>query len=474
MTVRRAPVLVVLVAVLAAMAAGDVGDIGGGEPSPFGVAGAFAMPVTDPDASLSSTWFCPATGVDGDDAVLIVNHGDQPRSGSLTWLAADGPPVSERVDVEPNAGVSIGMAGGVNATSASAVVELDGGGVAVERALRSGGGSGVASCASAASDRWYLANGSTARDATQLLTLFNPFADDVIVDVSFATDQGRDEPEALRGLPIRARSTTVVDVGEVVRRREVTATQVIARRGRLVVQRMQRFDGSAGRSGLSLALAAPAPADVWTFPVGRSDDGVAERWHVYNPHDRDAVVSLEVVPDGDADIPVPVERTVPARSQLVIDADEADAVAAGGGHSSSVRSINDVAVVVERELSAGPPSSRRGWSSGPGSPLAAPAWLLVAGDLPYASGDRVVVHNPGAEPVRVSMAVLDGGQVSPLEDLQDVEVGPAARQQVELSDHVGRAPLPLLVQADGLVVVERDLSPTDDPGISTVFGVPRG
>lgn len=473
MTIRRTPVVVVLVAVLAAMAAAEVGEVGVDERSPFGAATAFAMPVTDPVASLSSTWFCPATGVDGDHSVLVTNHGEQPRSGSLTWLAGDEAPVSERVDVGAHAGVSIGVAGGVDGAAASAVVEMDGGGVAVERALGSSGGSGVASCSSAASDRWYLANGSTSRDATQLLSLFNPFADDAIVDVSFATDQGRDEPEALRGLPIKARSTTVVNVGDVVRRREVTATEVTTRRGRLVVQRMQRFDGSGGRSGLSLALAAPAPADVWTFPAGVHGDGQGERWHVYNPGERDAVVSLELVPD-DGDFPVPVERTVPARSQLVIDAAEVDAVAAGVRHSSSVRAVNDVAVVVERELSAAPPSSRRGWSSVPGAPLAAPAWLLAAGDLPYPSGDRLSVHNPGAEPVRVSVAVLDGGRATPLEGLQDVELAAAGRQRVDLTEHVGRAPLPLLVQADGPVVVERDLSPTDAPGIAVVFGIPVG
>lgn len=471
MTVRRAPVLVVLVAVLAAMAAAEVGDIGNDGDSPFGTATSFAMPVSDPVGSLSSTWFCPATGVDGDHSVLVTNHGDQPRSGSLTWLAADQAPVSEPVDVGAHEGVAVGVAGGVDGAAASAVVEMDGGGVAVTRALSSSDGSGVGLCSSAASDRWYLANGSTSRDATQLLTLFNPFADDAIVDVSFATDQGRDEPEALRGLPIRARSTTVVNLGDVVRRREVTATEVTTRRGRLVVQRMQRFDGSGGRSGLSLALAAPAAADVWTFPAGVHGDGQGERWHVYNPGERDAVVSLEVVPD-DGDFPVPVERTVAARSQLVIDAAEIDAVAAGVGHSSSVRSINDVAVVVERELSAGPPSSRRGWSSAPGSPLAAPAWLLASGDLPYSSGDRLYVHNPGAEPVRVSVAVLDGGRTTVLESLQGVELAAAGRQRVDLTEQVTGGPLPLVVQADGPVVVERDLSPTDDAGISTILGVP--
>ncbi|MBW3549062.1 MAG: hypothetical protein KY452_13150, partial [Actinobacteria bacterium] len=137
MTVRRAPVLVVLVAVLAAMAAADVGDIGNDGESPFGTAASFAMPVSDPVGSLSSTWFCAAAGVDGDHSVLVTNQGDQPRTGSLTWLAGEQPPVSEPVDVGAHDGVSVGVPGGVDGAAASVVVEMDGGGVAVTRALRS-------------------------------------------------------------------------------------------------------------------------------------------------------------------------------------------------------------------------------------------------------------------------------------------------------------------------------------------------
>lgn len=469
---RHLPIVVTLVAILGGLALVDVGD-----PAPrrFGTASAFAMPTADPDSSLSSTWFCAASADTGDEGsglvVMVANRSDEPRSGTVTWFPAGAPPVAQPVEVAPRQGTALEADDTVDAAAVSAMVELDGGGVGVEHLVRGAAGSAVAPCAPSASDRWYLANGTTARDATQILALFNPFPDDAIVDITFATDQGRDEPESLQGLPVMAGTTLRVNVGEVVRRRELTATTVATRSGRVVVDRLQRFDPSDGRSGISLALAAPAPAEVWTFPAGEYEEGLAERWHVYNPGEVDAVVLLEVVPD-EGEVPIPFERTIPARGQLTIDAAETAPVPPEVGHSSTIRSINGVGVVAERELSGSAPSPRRGWSSMLGSPLVSEEWLLASGEGAGAVADRLVVHNPGAEAVRFSVTALTGEPAGGAGELTDIELGPAQRREVEVGDVVDESPVPLVVSADGPVVVERDLSPSSDAGISTVLGIP--
>jgi hypothetical protein len=468
----RVPAILVLVAALVGMALLDVADR---VRSPFGAAAANTMPIADGPTSLSSTWFCAASanvdeGTSG-LSVLVANQGEKPRSGTVTWVPEGGETVSRPIELGAHDGVALDADDAVDSGAVSAVVELDGGEVTVEHAVAAASGQSVAPCASSASDRWYLANGSTARDASQVLVLFNPFSGDAVVDIAFATDQGRDQPEALQGLPVAAGSTTRIAVGEFVRRREVTATTVTARTGRLVVDRLQRFDGSEGRRGLSLALAAPAPAEVWTFPAGRHEEGLVERWHVYNPGDGDAVVTVEVVPDS-GEIPIPVERTVSARSQLVIDATEAAVVPAGVGHSSTVRSVNGVAVVVERELSGVAPSSRRGWSSIVGSALVAERWLLAAGPGIGEVDERLVVHNPGPEPVWFSVLPQVDGRVVALEQLSDIELGGGARREVSVAELVEDSPVPLEVEANGPVVVERDLSPAVDPGITTLLGIP--
>ena len=473
MTSRRVPVIAVVVSALAALALVEVDD---GEPPRLGDRSGFVMPTMGGGSALSSAWYCAASATRGDGqadlSLAVANAGPVPRSGTVTWVPNSGDPVTRPVEVAPYSGVRLEAAEAVAAAGVSAVVELDGGGVSVEHAVESQRGTGLAPCASAASDRWYLANGVTARDATQVLVLFNPFADDAIVDISFATDQGRDDPVALQGLPVRARSATRINVTEAVRRREVTATSVVARRGRLVVDRLQWFDGSQGRSGLSLTLAAPATAEVWTFPAGVFEQGLTERWRLYNPGDRDAVVIVEVVPDG-GDIPVPVERTVPARSQLAVDAAESPSILADTGHSSTVRSVNGVPVVAERELAGAPPSSRRGWSSVLGAPLGDERWVLASGPGAGRVDERVVVHNPGAEPVRFSVTALSSGAAVAVAGLSGVELGPAGRRVIDMAEQLGGSPLPLVVEADGPVVVERDLSPAVEPGIATAIGVPE-
>ncbi len=472
MSSRHLPVVVVLVAILGGLALVEVGDP---PPGRFGTASAFAMPTADPTSSLSSTWFCAASANAGEgDSGLVVsvaNRSEEPRSGTVTWFPAGADAVTRPVQVGPRQGLALEADEAVDAGAVSAMVELDGGGVAVEHMVEASGGTSVAPCASSASDRWYLANGTTARDATQVLVLFNPFPDDAIVDIAFATDQGRDEPEALQGLPVPSGTTTRVNVGEVVRRRDVTATSVMTRSGRLVVDRLQRFDPSDGRSGVSLTLAAPASAEEWTFPDGQYEEGLVERWHVYNPHDQDAVVILEVVPDT-GEVPIPLERTVSARGQLIIDAAETALVPPGVGHSSTIRSINGVEVVAERELSGVAPSTRRGWSSMLGSPLSSEGWLLPSGPGIGPVADRLSVYNPGAGPVRFSVSALVEGQVAPIDGLSDVELGPAQRQEVDLTEVVERSPVPMVVTADGALVVERDLSPAVDAGISTTLGTP--
>lgn len=110
-------------------------------------------------------------------------------------------------------------------------------------------------CAWAASNRWYLPSGTTLRGATLHLALFNPFPDPTSVDISFATDEGPISPWALTGMAVPARSLRVVTVENPSRRAEV-ATTITTRTGRIVVERLQIYDGTgdsvagSGKRGL--------------------------------------------------------------------------------------------------------------------------------------------------------------------------------------------------------------------------------
>ena len=208
MTGRR-PAVLVLVALLGLLIGLDVAS----DPPVTATAQAETppSPVADGEAVLSSTWFCAAgTAVaDSGDANLTVvaaNTTDTDRRLSVTWLPSEGDRRTDVVDLPALDVVSLSAVDAVQAPGVSAVVESDGGGVVVEHVIAGPQGSGTAPCASEASEEWYLANGTTERDATQDLFLFNPFRDDAVVDIAFDTDEGRAAPQRLQGLPIACSS----------------------------------------------------------------------------------------------------------------------------------------------------------------------------------------------------------------------------------------------------------------------------
>ncbi|MEA3056054.1 MAG: hypothetical protein QOD30_1486 [Actinomycetota bacterium] len=472
----RGALLALLVSAVALLAFADR-DLSAPHRASFGEPAVQPMPLVDPDDVLASTWYCAAgTATETGNAnltVVVANAGSERVDGTVTWYPANAKPVSTPIDVPASGSLSVAATESVDAPVVSAVVDVRGGGIAVEHVVSGDRGASVAPCASDASPTWYFANGTTERDAVEVLALFNPFPDDAIVDITFATDEGRDEPAALSGLPVPAGSTTLVNLQDHVRRRAVTATSIIARSGRLVADRVQSFDGSAGRRGVSLALGAPALARTWTFPDGLVDDGLAEQWHVYNPGPQEAEVELQIVPATGAAVE-PIDLTVPAHSQVVVDGPSNDAVPKGVAHSSTVSALGDVPVVVERSLDARPPSSRRGWTSTFGSPLARPAWLLPFGAATGATDEWVVVHNPSPGKVTVSITALAGGQELAVEGLQDLPISPGGRIAVRIGEHIERSPLPLLVTANGGgVVVERDIYRVGAAGLSLVVGIPR-
>lgn len=474
MSGRRLPVLV-LVAVLALLIGLDAAS----EPARRESVAVTspAAPIADDLGVLSSTWFCAAGSAvpDGGPANLTVvaaNTTDEPLRLSVTWVPTGG---AERrtdvVDLPALDTVSLQATEAIEAPAVSAIVEASGGGVLVEHVIVSPRGSSLAPCASDASDQWFLANGTTERDATQVLAVFNPFPDDAVVDIAFDTDEGRSEPRGLQGLPVAAGTTTWVRVEEHVRRRAVTAAAIVTRTGRVVVDRIQTFTGELGRTGTSLTLAAPALSETWMFPDGLHQEGLTQQWHIYNPGDETAIVLLDVVPE-EGEPPEPMELTVDPRRQVIVNPATEELVPAGVPFSSTIRSINGVPVVAERLTDSRSPAPRRGWASELGSPVTADAWGFAVGETSRNTDEFIVVHNPGEVAATFSVLGLGAGQVIQIQGLQDLEVGPAQSVRIRLGERIERVPLPIVVEADGPVVVERDVFGVGRSGISTTIGIP--
>lgn len=468
----RLPVLLVIVGLL--VAAG-LADRAGRASTPHAV-GLPPGPRAAPASATSSTWYCTGAQARPDGqavgTVVVANAGRRTLLGSVTVVPDNGSSRSVPIRVTASGSTSVRLADVVTADNASALVELDGGQVVAELVTQGPLGDSVTPCASSASDSWYFAEGATTRDANEVLMVFNPFPEDALADFSFSTETDRVVPQALAGLVVKGQGMVAVPVGDNVRRRAAVSTIVKSRVGRLVVARLQTFDGTGDvpRSGVSLALGAPVPRPVWYFPEGYAGDGVTERIQIYNPSSREARVAIDMLLDqGEAD---PVELTVPAVSRVTFTVNDEPRVPPNVGHAAVVRTMNGVAVVAERTVDAVPPATGTGFAVTLGASATASRWAFAAGEPGPAVEEWVTVLNPGPRPVTAAVTALTAGTRVRVPGLQGLRVPARGRLVIHLADHISRPVPSVVVDATGPVVVERDLYGTSGPGRAMAMGTP--
>ena len=466
---RRA---IIIAALLAVLAAGGLLDRD--RPSPPDASAAPQVPMAAAADARSSAWSCTgATAAkDGvaDGSVAVANAGSRALRGTVTVYPSQGESRQVPVDVGPATRKVVRLADVASAPFASALVELDGGEAVVELAGSGSLGESVTACATTASPTWFFADGVTTRDASETLTLFNPFPDDAVVDLSFGTEEGLVTPQALTGLSVRGGGMSVVNVGEFVQRREQVTARVTARTGRLVVGRIQSFDGSGGRKGMSMTLGAAATGELWYLPDGLVTDGLRQRYQVFNPGDEEAQVELELaLEQGEAE---PVAISVPAESRVTVVANDEPRIPKGVPHSATVRSLNNIGVVVERTVDLAGAARRTGAAATLGAQVTARRWAMAWGASDDTFDEILVFQNPGVAGARVSVTVLADGERMAHEALQGLEVAAGQRRAVRLGDSVKRNATPVLIEADQPIVVERTLNRLQGTGVSMSVGIP--
>jgi hypothetical protein len=466
---RRGFVIVVLVVVLLAVAVIDRGARSSGV-----TAGpVIDMPTAPEPGALSSTWYCAGgtaqSGGAADATVLVGNPGTGELQAVVTVVPSEGPRATRRVTVGPNSVESVRLQDVAKATYAAALVDIDGGSGVVEQEVAGALGSSASPCASSASEHWYFADGSTTRESTMVLVLFNPFPENAIADMSFATDQGRAVPRKLQGLVVPARTIVPVNVGDFVRRRETLATSVTVRTGRLVVSKLQLHDGG-GRKGMALVLGAPSTGSQWRLADGYVNNGITERLAIFNPGDTEAHVDVEVTLEKGA--AEPFQLTVPAKERITLEESKEPRIPKEDPFVLNVIRRSGPQVVVERTIDAVAPAPRTGFADTIASRRVSRRWFLASGSVSPTVDEWVVVHNPGRSPVRVSFAVLAGGQRLAVDGLQDVALGAGRFAAYRIGDHLQRPQTPMVVDATGPVVVERSTYRNGAIGFSISYGIP--
>ena len=476
-TVHRVPILLALVALLAVGGLIDRASGGPGTPDRPGAATAGAVSVVAPGNALSSSWFCGGatdqakSGAPGELEVTNVSTG--PVAGTATIVASNGARrvVALKVPAEGHATVRERVPGG--AGWVGAMVNLEGGLVSVDQEVVGRLGASSTPCATSGSRAWYFTSGATLVNAGVELSLLNPYPTDAIVDLTFTTNEGVEQPGDFQGLVVPARGMLAVNLGSHLRRRQRIATTVTARAGRVVAwktdvvtppakgqatigspQGADAPDPAAPVGGVAVTLGAPSAGTLWTWPEGDTGNGFNEQYTIYNPTATTADVELTIGLDlGSAQ---PVDLTVAPESVATVTSNEQARIPAGVGHFAQVRSTNGVPVVAERTLAVSAPSAISGLGELPGLRTSAPAWLLGADTAPGSSRGYLVVDNPGRTPVRISVTAVRHGRTTALPRLRPFTIPTGRRASILLNRSVAPQTA-LVVTGSAPIIVERDL-----------------
>ena len=159
----------------------------------------------------SSTWYCAAgtSTPDGDatETVVIASLARTDIEATITVMPGGDAASGHRpMRLAPGEEVSVPVADVLATPEPGVVVETVGGPAAVSHVLEHEGDVAVESCTRTAAPDWYFASGTTVEGSQHDLLLFNPFGDDAIVDISFVTDTGAQEPAELQALVVPRRS----------------------------------------------------------------------------------------------------------------------------------------------------------------------------------------------------------------------------------------------------------------------------
>ncbi len=467
MNVRR--VLAVVVTALAA-----VGLVAVDRHHPSGAAAIYgtdtqpSMPEAAGSDALTSSWYCPgvpASAETGSGVVSILNPSDSALSTTVTLVPSGGQPVVTQVMVPERSRKDLSVNQMAPGAYVAALVELLGSRAEVEQTVTTPAGYSVTPCSNAPSPVWYAADGRTTVNSHETLLVFNPFPDEAVVDLAFF--EGRERtPSNFKGLPIPALSLRVIPIDETVRRKDLVSVTATARTGRVVLGRVLTF-AETDRSGLVAGLATPAGQKSWRFPNGRKGADASERIAIYNPTDVDAQVTVTLFPsDGSAKI-ITLPDVVVSRSNKLIDLAVSAAVPEG---DFSVVVSSDQAVVAERVLDL---VGARATTTGQfGSVLASPRWYVPV-TAAAGGSTTVVISSVSAEPASVNVAVRAIGPAGAVDVADLAKLVVPAGGTIKAVVPAGVAGLPLVVDADAPVVVERLLIPPGaQPGASASLGIP--
>jgi uncharacterized protein DUF5719 len=204
-------------------------------------------------AAPSGAWICPhGGGSDWTVSVFLANPGPSPVAARVTALSDRSPEAPTMVEVPPAATVRVPAAADVR--SSATYVEYFGGWIGVGWVATAGSaGEGLAAepCASEASRRWFVPDGTTELHEDAYVVVTNPFAAPAVLDAAvFTPDRAPVRDSAWTDLVVKPQRSIVLHLNGKVEGEAVTAAGIEVSVGRVVAASLGVTDGTRIRSSL--------------------------------------------------------------------------------------------------------------------------------------------------------------------------------------------------------------------------------
>ena len=373
-----------------------------------------------------------ATSTMFDTQIAVLNPHYTPTVAALSFLKSDGTtttvqrtiPARTRVTVTPK------VDAGLNPAEFSTRVDADRE-LVVDRTIAWDAATGYGAHAEAAvvapSPMWYLAEGATSDTLNLFYLLQNPNATAVPVRVRYLRPSGSPLEKTYQLAPtsrtnIWVNVETFPGLGTALARTDVSAVIDTLDGQSIIVERALYLDrpGQIFAAGHESA-GVTAPALQWFLAEGATGSFFDLFVLIANPGPTDAAIEATyLLPDGTT---ITKPYTVAANSRFNIWVDFEDTRLADTAVSTTIRSTNGVAVIVERALWW--PSG--GWyeaHNSPGSTVTGTAWAVAEGEVggPRQMSTYLLVANTSAKAATVRVTLLyEGG------DIPDDPYGTTAR-----------------------------------------------
>jgi hypothetical protein len=275
-------------------------------------------------------------------------------------------------------------------------------------------------------------------------------------------------PPAYQGIDIPGDTLVVEDVAVHVPNTADFATTVSTLSGAVVASELERHV-PAGRGGLSLALGALSPASVWSYAQNTDSAGGSTVFHIFNPSDRPARVTVTFgLQQATAE---PLVVRVGPTSIAALDAPSVTRLPAGTAFSATFAS-GGVGIVVDRHVSSPAGAAAPQQGDTPGVPAGGNRWLLTGPYAPSTAVSSLAVVNLSRVDITVRLWGVSPRGLVPVAGAGPRRVRPGSPLVLTpvTGSPIGTVPLELV--ASGPVAVEVDALPAGSPGVLVLPGLP--